>query len=125
LAPLDGEWHHLAATYDGVTIKGYGDGHLGTSEARALNTNDNVQMGKRDDNDNRFPGLIDEVRIYSRVLSQEEIASLAGKTVTYTQDLYRLLTPPDPAIDMNSDGKIDFKDYSILADMWLDELLWP
>ncbi|UCG49221.1 MAG: hypothetical protein JSU94_05445, partial [Phycisphaerales bacterium] len=26
LAPLDLEWHHLAATYDGVTIKGYGDG---------------------------------------------------------------------------------------------------
>ena len=41
------------------------------------------------------------------------------------QDLYRLLTPQDPNINLNGDGAIDFKDYSLLADTWLDELLWP
>jgi hypothetical protein len=125
LAAVDGQWHHLAATYDGVTIKGYSDGHLAVSEERALDTIDNVQMGKRGDNDSRFRGLIDEVRIYNRVLWQEEIGGLSGKTATYRQDLYRLLTPQDPAIDMNGDGRIDFADYALLADTWLEVVLWP
>jgi hypothetical protein len=125
LAPLDNDWHHLAATYDGTTVRGYGDGHLAVSADIALDTIDNVNVGKRGDNDNRFPGFIDEVHIYNRVLSQEEIGWLAGKTMPYTQELYRLLTPQDPAINMNGDGKIDFADYALLADTWLEVVLWP
>jgi len=69
--------------------------------------------------------LLDEVRIYDEALSQTGIGWLAGKTTTYTQPLYLLLTPRDPAIDMNSDNTVDLKDYAVLVDMWLDELLWP
>lgn len=29
------------------------------------------------------------------------------------------------AADLNEDKKVDFKDYAILADAWLDEQLWP
>jgi hypothetical protein len=74
--PVDLDWHHLAATYDGTTITWYGDGHLVGSEDRVLNTVDNVQMGKRADNPNCFAGLIDDVRIYSYALSQAEMAAL-------------------------------------------------
>ena len=81
ILPVDlTEWHHLAASYDGTTIKWYGDGLLVGSAARALNTPDNVHIGKRQDNANFFPGLVDEVQIYSRVLSEAEIAGLAGMT---------------------------------------------
>jgi hypothetical protein len=125
LAPLDLEWHHLAATYDGTTIAWYAEGDLHGSEDQVLNTTDNVQMGKRGDNENHFPGLVDDVSIYSRALSQAEIGYLAGKTSTYTQPLYLLLTPQDPNINMYDDGTIDFKDYDGLADVWGDEQLWP
>ena len=77
---IDLEWHHLAATYDGATITRYGDGRLVGTEARALNTQDHVQMGKRaHDAGGNFPGSIDDVRIYDRALSEEEIAWLAGR----------------------------------------------
>jgi hypothetical protein len=66
-------------------------------------------MGERGDMSANFQGLIDEVRIYGRALSQAEIEYLAGK----------------PMIDINKDGTIDFKDYTLMADVWLEELLWP
>jgi hypothetical protein len=33
----------------------------------------------------------------------------------------------DPALeaDLNVDSTVDFKDYAVLADQWLDEQLWP
>jgi hypothetical protein len=110
ILPVDLEWHHLAASYDGTTIRGYGDGQLIVEDSsRVLDTNDLVQMGRRADQTANFQGMIDEVRIYSRALSQAEIEYLAGK----------------PMIDGNNDGAVDFRDYTIMADMWLEELLWP
>ncbi len=72
-----------------------------------------------------FNGDLDDVRIYSRALSQAEVADLAGKTAAFTQPLYLLLTPQDPAINMNNDRTINFKDFALLADTWLDEQFWP
>jgi hypothetical protein len=109
ILPPDLEWHHLAASYDGTTIRWYGDGKLIGQQAMMLNTNDLVQMGRRADNTNRFAGLIDEVHIYRRALSRAEIEFLAG----------------NPMIDINKDGVIDFRDYGSLANMWLEEVLWP
>jgi hypothetical protein len=39
-------------------------------------------VGKREDNDNFFPGSVDEVRVYDRALSDGEVAFLAGRTAT-------------------------------------------
>ena len=78
IIPIDLEWHHLAATYDGTTASWYGDGVLIASEAAppALNTPDNVHVGKRFDNANYFPGLVDDVRIYDRALTGVQIATV-------------------------------------------------
>jgi hypothetical protein len=115
IMPIDFEWHHLAASYDGTTIKWYGDGRLiGSDSTLVLVTPDNVHMGMRDDNTNYWPGRVDEVRIYSRALSDAQIAWLAGRTSTFSI----------PA-DLHQDNVINFKDFAVLADSWLDELLWP
>ena len=82
IVPIDLEWHHLAATFDGATVSWYGDGRpIGSAEVGNVNTPGEVRMGKRQDNDNFFPGLVDEVRIYDRALSDGEIAWLAGGRV--------------------------------------------
>jgi hypothetical protein len=73
----------------------------------------------------KIDGDLDDVRIYSRALSQGEVASLAGKTAPFAQPLYLLLTPQDPAINVQVDSVIDLKDYALLVDHWLDEILWP
>ncbi|MBM4028863.1 MAG: hypothetical protein FJ280_26230 [Planctomycetes bacterium] len=81
LVGIDLEWHRLDVTYDGTTIARYADGQLvGTPGAPgvAINTSDTVRMGKRGDRTDYFLGAVDEVRVYDRALSAEEIAGLAG-----------------------------------------------
>jgi hypothetical protein len=87
IMPIDLEWHHLGASYDVTTIKWYGDGVLVGSEDRTISPPDNVHVGKRQDNDNYFPGQVDDFRIYNRALSDEEMAGLAGMTQPYDKPL--------------------------------------
>jgi hypothetical protein len=126
---FNGVWHHLAGTYNGSQIKLYVDGELNATTdyvGSIPSTPYNVNIGRSSEVITRFyDGLLDDVRIYSRALSQEEVAYLAGKTAKFTQPLYLLLTPKNPGINLFDDGKINFKDYAVLADEWLEEVLWP
>jgi len=98
IIPLDLDWHHLAATYDGTTIAWYGDGALIGSENLVLNTIDNVHIGKRADTPFCFPGLIDDVRIYDKALSLAEIIELIHNA--YNPN------PVDGAVDVSVDTNL-------------------
>ncbi|MFD0468328.1 LamG-like jellyroll fold domain-containing protein [Nonomuraea thailandensis] len=69
-------WTHLAATYDGTTLRLYVNGAL-TSERAAggpIRTDNGVlRIGGNSLWGEHFNGLIDEVRIYNRALSTTEI----------------------------------------------------
>jgi len=88
----DNQWHHLVGLRDGNTLRLYVDGVLngvpavlsdgydlsGTSQANAY-----IGTGWRFDTsvlDKFIIGVIDDVRIYDRALTEEEIAWLAGRT---------------------------------------------
>ena len=81
---LDGQWHHIATVIDGVTIKVYFDGQERCSVANAANmAYDNgpdfwVGRHGQDKDLFDFDGNIDEVRVYTRALTQPEIAALAA-----------------------------------------------
>lgn len=78
-----GRWVHLAGTFDGQTMRLYVDGKLaGTME----------RLGPAKPNDHYlvigsyevkhpafFAGLVDEVRLYDRALSAEEVAARAKR----------------------------------------------
>ncbi len=88
----DGEWHFGALTVaEGANLrpdvtKLYVDGledstFSGSDNAYDLQPDADVCIGCRADDKSRFfIGVLDEVRIYNRVLSPAEIAALAGKT---------------------------------------------
>ncbi|GAH64124.1 unnamed protein product, partial [marine sediment metagenome] len=66
--------------------------------------------------------FIDDVRIYDYALSQGEVLSIAGVAEAYNE-----LTSVANLYDeepMNS-KIVNFKDYALLADRWLDEGLFP
>jgi len=89
----DGGWHHVVvtisenATNSSSDLRVYIDGQDNTEESTDLDplfdivADSDVTIGYRpSQNDRYFMGQIDDVRIYDRVLSQEEIAWLAGRT---------------------------------------------
>ncbi|MCK5475623.1 MAG: LamG domain-containing protein [Candidatus Pacebacteria bacterium] len=74
ILPLD-EWHYLAGTFDGTTMRYYYDGvREGNEEVTGGNLDSatqNVYIGKRMDVE--FDGTIDEVRIYNYARTPEQI----------------------------------------------------
>jgi len=74
-------WYNIAITHDATTVKTYINGSLINSTAQTLSTynSSEFQIGatKWTDGQNRaFDGLIDDVRIYNRVLDDNEIKSM-------------------------------------------------
>jgi hypothetical protein len=122
----DGQWHHVVGVFDNGTLTIYIDAKaepsatggptFGTGNTRfgflGANSEATVFDGSR--GGGNPVQQIDDVHLYSRALSQAEIASLAGHTSPFSEPF-----------DMHQDGTVDFKDFAELAVWWLDEELWP
>jgi hypothetical protein len=82
------EWHHVAGTYDGENINVYLDGsvdatvattsHIGVNSANVL-IGENPEAAGRN-----WDGMIDDVRLYNRALSQAEIGELMPQQLKAT-----------------------------------------
>jgi hypothetical protein len=76
-----GRWVHLAATFDGTTMRLYRDGQECGTMSRPgglLPTDGRFVLGNYElDHRSYFQGLLDDVRIYRRVLSGDEIRANA------------------------------------------------
>ncbi|MCH8121055.1 MAG: discoidin domain-containing protein [Planctomycetes bacterium] len=80
-------WYHLAGTYDGEELKSYQDGILiTTNDAPSGPPNaetGTLKLARHATAVQYFTGTVDEVTIYNSVLSDAEIAWLAGWTVPF------------------------------------------
>jgi len=78
----DDDWHHIAGVYDGSELFIYRDGNnINSKSVRgSLNSKwSRVLIGENGQAKNRFwNGCIDEVRIYNRALTADEIVALAN-----------------------------------------------
>jgi len=77
---LDGNFHHIAGTYDGSALKLYVDGKLETlttwSGPITYTTHDLFIGTRQNSYGDVFKGVIDEVSLYNRALSDQEIAGI-------------------------------------------------
>jgi hypothetical protein len=83
LIPVDTQWHHFAVTYDGTMGTSYVDGESFRSTEGDLVTVDGVRIGTRREENNFFPGLVDDVRIYNKALTSAEIKKLVAGHKAY------------------------------------------
>lgn len=75
------KWHHLATTYDGSTVTFYVDGAAAATRNHTggiCQNDDPLQIGGA--SDNTFVGDLDELLIYRRPLSADEVSALAQTT---------------------------------------------
>ena len=76
MIPQTGVWTHIAYTYDGALVKGYLDGVLkiqapATTDIQARGVG--LRIGVDGSFQQGFNGRIDDLRIYSRALTQGEV----------------------------------------------------
>ena len=78
--PIDGTWMHVAATYDGTTIRlyinGVEEGSIVANVAIATNSLP-LSIGAESNGARALQGAMDDIRLYSRALSASEISALA------------------------------------------------
>jgi len=83
--PSDGQWHLLTAVFDrDGDLSLYLDGNFASSEDISsigdLPTSEPVGIGSNPDNTNNIADPIDDVRVYRRALSTQEISGLYSAT---------------------------------------------
>lgn len=78
----DSQWHHVAGTYDGATMRIYWDGRLENSTSVTTTPNasgTNFEMGRRPGASPYYTGRVDDVAVYNRALSDAEIRLLSRR----------------------------------------------
>jgi hypothetical protein len=130
------DWQHVAIVWtSGEQVRLYIDGVLDDSYTDQANVGGTltgystiiVGKGCKDDGDDEsWAGLIDEVRIYDKALTEAEIQSIMDGSLGTVTD-HHPITSPANLIDPEPPGsqKINLVDYSVLAEDWLKRFLWP
>ena len=78
----DGQWHHVAASYDGKTVRLYFDGKIISEKSieGTLGTSGSAPacIGSYGENREIFLGSIDDVRVYDHGLPEADLTKLAA-----------------------------------------------
>ncbi len=123
-----GVWYHVAGVYSdqGNYIRTYVNGKLDrelvTTAVLGLSAGP-LRLGREPQSiGSFFSGKLDDVRVYNYALSPAEIMSLAGAGAVYVP-----VTSPANISDLEPvlEKRVNFKDYSLLANKWLEEELFP
>ncbi|MHA2252410.1 MAG: LamG-like jellyroll fold domain-containing protein, partial [Candidatus Kariarchaeaceae archaeon] len=100
------EWHHIALVVGNSTIKLFIDGveedSISSNSNTITSTTNSVSIGRVYASSRMFDGLIDDVRLYNRVLNENEISKLA------------MMTPLAPLNKINMNTESPIKSNSIV-----------
>ncbi len=83
LKNFENQWIHLVGTYDGSAMRIYRDGNQKNTTWTSGNidvVDEPLYLGQEHDGRNNFAGNLDDVRIYNRALSADEVKYLHETT---------------------------------------------
>jgi len=119
----DGQWHHIVGQYDGagtisVYIDGvfaYSGGGVGQSSSNSFSEFDGLGIGINaySVNSRNFNGKVDQVRIFNRILTADEVSALYNESAaTGNQDVAIKCSSDNPlavtfAKGFSQDGPVD------------------
>ncbi len=109
----DGLWHHIALTWDCVTgeRKLYVDGQVDAQDnyiVEVIPNHSRYAIGARATSSTAattiYRGYIDDVRVYSKALSEDQVAEIISEYI--------------PRMDFTGDLLVNYEDYVIFANEW-------
>jgi len=124
ITSLNGDWHHMAGTFDGSELKFYLDGELAANlvySGTIGTAAHNVTIGENSQATGRyFDGMLDDPRIYNEALSQNDIKSIMlGAAFPYAFSP----TPADGSIHPDTWVTLSWKpgDFAASHDVYMGE----
>ena len=115
-------WHHVVWTYNpsGRTLTTYLNGskvdtlELGSSGSSVNDSTSVIGNFRNDTTADNFSGLIDQVRIYSGTLQDEQVSQLYAETASDNDDL-TLGGPPETIISANANAGFSIVEWDQIA----------
>ncbi|MEM6468653.1 MAG: LamG-like jellyroll fold domain-containing protein, partial [Planctomycetota bacterium] len=89
-AALNGTWNLVTVTRESGTYRAYVNGNLETTStptSRNLNTGSALRFGAAGSSTNDYDGGLDDVRLYTRALSESDVSELYFAAADFTSDL--------------------------------------
>jgi hypothetical protein len=126
----DGQWHHVIGLYEhNVAMYLYVDGVIDAFSP----TGGDINISEHDlcigcnfgGSLREWEGEIDDVRIYNRAITDEEILYLY--TEGQGEPVYAPLMSPANLYDEEPqyEKSVNLLDFAIMVERWLEEILWP
>jgi len=125
-----GRWSHYAFVKDANDgmMRIYHDGLLVAQNTEAFLPMIGAAAGSSrigadlDGTSSYYKGKLDDLQIYDYALSHAQVLYLAlGSGSELYQPIQPVLSPVDPY----EDGQINFRDFAVLAEVWLEQQRWP
>ncbi|WP_409346152.1 LamG-like jellyroll fold domain-containing protein [Paenibacillus sp. MBLB4367] len=114
-----GVWYHITAVFDGAFHKLYINGELHDTQAGTLKPHpeEPIFIGKKNTNEKRFlfHGVLDDIRLYNRVLSEQEITSLYtenGYTGTMDENMQQGNESKDEKV---MEAGVGYREYKVIG----------
>jgi len=117
-----GQWYHTVVTYQGGVARIYVDGlqKAAGNFVLAEGTAATFWIGRNNAVNERFDGLLDDIKAFNYVLSPEEVVDLY-----YAETGDQVCIYGNPAGDFDGDCKVDINDFASFAEGWLTTGLYP
>lgn len=114
-----GVWYHISAVFDGSFHKLYINGELHDTQSGTFRPHpeEPIFIGKKNTNEKRFyfHGVIDDIRLYNRVLSEQEISAL------YTENGYESASEANiqqvngTKEEKVKEARVGYRDYKVIG----------
>ncbi len=120
VASSQNQWVHFAHIHDGTRSKIYANGKLVVDELRTLNTTDSKTFKFGTYRTNRFNGVIDDLRLYKRAVTEAEVSRImAGDPALAWAPVPANGSTPD--VDQASTLNWSMGDGAVQHDVYLDK----
>ncbi|MGH2271654.1 LamG-like jellyroll fold domain-containing protein [Anaerohalosphaeraceae bacterium U12dextr] len=116
------QWHLAVVTYEGGIARIYVDGLQAAVGNFTLANKPDAKfwIGRNESIGERFDGLIDDLKAFNYALSPEEVVDLY-----YAETGSPVCIYGNPVGDINQDCRVTIDDFSVMAQEWLTDGLYP